>query len=152
MKKPKYLIVVLIIIFVVFIIFFIRNHPSLEESEYIPYQEEIIENTPSISSNRISSSDAKQLMDHEDVLLIDVRTSEEYIEKRIPNSILIPLDQLEETIKNYSKTKDQTIILYCRTGTRSMEASFLLQRLGYTNVYDLGGLNTWPYETINGAD
>ena len=43
--------------------------------------------------------------------------------------------------------KDSTVLVYCRSGNRSKTASFTLAELGYTNIYEFGGIKTWPYET-----
>ena len=43
--------------------------------------------------------------------------------------------------------KDSTVLVYCRSGNRSKTASSALAELGYTNIYEFGGINTWPYET-----
>ena len=88
-----------------------------------------------------------ELQNNPNIVLLDVRSKEEHEEKRIPNSISIPLDELEERIANEIKDKQTKIFVYCKTGIRSEQASKTLVSLGYTNVYNLGGLENWKYET-----
>ena len=90
----------------------------------------------------ISQSEAKKMMKEEkDYIILDVRTKEEYAEGYIDGAINIPLNEIENT--NKLNDKDQIIFVYCRSGNRSKQASEILANLGYTNVYDIGGLNTW---------
>jgi len=96
---------------------------------------------------KISPEEAKNKMElDEDVLLLDVRTEQEYKEKHIPGGILVPVDQISMSIEKVITDKDKEIIVYCRSGNRSKSAVNKLLKLGYTNVYDLGGINNWPYE------
>jgi phage shock protein E len=87
---------------------------------------------------------------HEDTLLLDVRTPEEHREKRIPGSVLLPDYEVKDKISELAPDKNTRIIVYCRSGRRSASAAKTLINLGYTNVYDLGGIIDWPYETISG--
>lgn len=79
--------------------------------------------------------------------LIDVRTPEEYRTKHIKGSINIPLDELESRVATLVKNRNEEIILYCATGKRSRKAAELLVKSGYTEIFDLGGIVAWPYET-----
>jgi phage shock protein E len=92
----------------------------------------------------------KRLESEKGIILLDVRTQEEYIEKHIPNSLLIPVDEIEK--KAFSKLADKNAIIfvYCRSGRRSVTASEALIKMGYTKVYNLGGIIDWPYETESG--
>lgn len=78
--------------------------------------------------------------------LLDVREPDEYAQGHIPNSKNIPLQTIGEGIKAITNNKEQVIIVYCRSGNRSKQAAEELLKQGYNNVYDLGGINTWPYE------
>ena len=99
---------------------------------------------------KISAEDAKNNMENNlDIILLDVRTEEENKEIRIPGSTLIPLDKLESNVEIVIPDKEKTIYVYCRSGNRSVSAVKILLKLGYKNVYDLGGINQWPYETIS---
>ncbi|HYE12639.1 MAG TPA: rhodanese-like domain-containing protein [Patescibacteria group bacterium] len=81
------------------------------------------------------------------IILLDVRTPEEYADVHIPGSILIPLDTLQNAAEKKLTDKDATIYVYCRSGNRSASASKILADLGYKNIYNIGGIATWPYET-----
>lgn len=104
-----------------------------------------------ITYGSISPADAKERLDSEEgVILLDVRTQGEYAVKHIPGSILIPVDVLEKEAENNLLDKNAPIFVYCRSGNRSKTASQILINLGYTNVYDLGGIKSWPFETVTG--
>jgi len=95
----------------------------------------------------ITPAEAKKRLDSDkSIVLLDVRTQEEYDEKHIPGSILIPVDELEKRAELELPDKNAEIFVYCRSGRRSVTASEILVRLGYTGVYNLGGINDWPYE------
>ena len=98
---------------------------------------------------KITAEKAKAMIDTKDVIIVDVRTKEEYDISHIENSILIP----NETIKNKEplqlSDKSSTILIYCRSGRRSAEAAKKLIELGYKNVYDFGGIIDWPYNTVS---
>lgn len=95
----------------------------------------------------ISPKDAyERLNSKEDITLLDVRTVEEYKEKHIPNSINIPLNLLE-LVEKKVPDKGKTLFVYCLSGGRSSAACKLLSKYGYTDIYNLGGINSWFYET-----
>ncbi len=95
----------------------------------------------------ISQEEAKRIMDEEEgYLILDVRTEEEYKEGHIPNAINIPNEIISENTTTILNDKEQIILVYCRSGRRSKEASEKLIKLGYNNIYDFGGLNTWKYD------
>jgi rhodanese-related sulfurtransferase len=89
---------------------------------------------------------------NEDILLIDVRTPEEFEEKRIPNSILVPDYDIDKLAPEILPDKDAQIYLYCRSGARSSAAAAKLADMGYTQVYDIGGIIDWKFETISGKE
>lgn len=96
----------------------------------------------------ISYQDAKQMMEKQkDFVILDVRREEEYEKGHIPQAILLPLDTIEEDASAVLPKKEQTILVYCRSGVRSKMAARILDAKGYTNVYDFGGILDWPYET-----
>ena len=100
-----------------------------------------------INVKKISSEEAKSIIDSSnDEIIVDVREKNEYEEGHIKDSILIPLDTLENTIEDIIKDKDSQILVYCRSGRRSAEASKIIKSLGYTNIYDFGGIIDWKYE------
>lgn len=103
------------------------------------------------NKKRISAEDAKQrLASKKRIILLDVRTPEEYQRKHIPNSILIPVIVLADEAVTKLPDKNAEIIVHCRTGNRSASAVKILTNLGYTNISDLGGINGWPYKTVSG--
>lgn len=99
----------------------------------------------------ITPEEAKKRIDSgEKIILLDVRTKEEYEEKRIPDSSLIPVEVIEQEALSKLTDKAAIIFVYCRSGSRSIIAAEILTKLGYTKVYNLGGIIDWPYETISG--
>ncbi len=99
----------------------------------------------------ISALDGKSMLDADDsVILIDVRTQSEYDSEHIPGAILLPLADINTNASKVMKDKSATYIIYCRSGNRSAEAVLLLYRLGYGNLYDMGGIINWPYDTVKG--
>jgi len=102
---------------------------------------------------KISAKEAKQMMDEGgDFILLDVRTAEEFAEKRIAGAILIPDFEIAARAAAELTDKDARILVYCRSGRRSALAAQALADLGYTNVYDFGGITSWPYETVSGEE
>ena len=96
---------------------------------------------------QITAEEAKQIMDTEDnYVILDVRTQEEFDEGHIPGAILIPDYEIEDRAEAELKDKEQTILVYCRSGNRSKVASAALAELGYTNVKEFGGIIDWPYD------
>lgn len=94
----------------------------------------------------ITPEDAYERLQNEEILLLDVRTEMEYQEGAIPDSVLLPYDEIKDGIEALAPEKDITIFVYCRSGRRSEIAAKSLVDLGYTDVYDLGGLIDWPYD------
>lgn len=98
---------------------------------------------------KITSNEAKKLMETEKWYIIaDVRSTEEYANGHIPNAISIPLDTIGNEAKSQLKDKNQLIMVYCRTGRRSREATLKLIEEGYANVIDFGGINDWTGEIV----
>lgn len=96
------------------------------------------------SYQHLTPSEAAEIIQKDkSALILDVRTLEEYEKKHIPNSVLLPLDEIKK--KNFSslKDKDQKILIYCWTGRRAENAAAILVENGYTNVYEFGGLVEW---------
>ncbi len=97
---------------------------------------------------QISQEEAKKMMDTQEVIILDVREQDEYDSGHIPGAVLLPVGAIDEdTAVAVIPAKDATVLVYCRSGNRSKTASFALAELGYTNVYEFGGIRTWPYET-----
>ena len=103
----------------------------------------------SISFTKISGVQAKEMMDADSsVIVLDVRTEEEYNQGHIEGSILIPNTEIDQRASEKLTDKDATILIYCRSGNRSSIAARILVNAGYTNVYDFGGINDWEYEIV----
>ena len=81
-----------------------------------------------------------------DYILLDVRTEEEFSAGHIPNAINIPNEAIGSTEIPELPSKEQLLLVYCRSGNRSKYAASVLEELGYTNIREFGGINTWPYE------
>ena len=98
---------------------------------------------------QITAEEAKQMIDEmDDELILDVREQEEYDEKHISDAVLFPVGMIDaETAEGIIPEKDTPVLVYCRSGNRSKTASQKLAELGYTQVYEFGGIKDWPYET-----
>ena len=96
----------------------------------------------------IDQEEAKRMMDTQTVVILDVREQYEFDEGHIAGAVLLPSTNInEETAAAVIPDKDSVVLVYCRTGMRSLFAAATLAELGYTNVYEFGGIVTWPYET-----
>lgn len=96
----------------------------------------------------IDQEEAKRMMDTQTVIILDVREQYEFDEGHIAGAVLLPSTNInEETAAEVIPDKDSVVLVYCRTGMRSLFAAATLAELGYTNVYEFGGIVTWPYET-----
>ncbi len=95
----------------------------------------------------ITAQQAKEIMDsQEGYVILDTRTQAEYDEGHIPGAIVIPHDEILEKAEGVLTDKNQLILVYCRSGRRSKLAAEDLQKLGYTNIKEFGGIIDWPYE------
>jgi len=93
----------------------------------------------------INHETAREMIDaNPSIIVLDVRTPEEHAFRHVNNSILLPVDAInEETAAEVIPSKDTIVIVYCARGNRSRVASLGLYNLGYTNIYDMGGLPNW---------
>ena len=100
-----------------------------------------------MSAEKIDFERAKELLDSDkSCLMVDVSEEEEYITGHAENALLFPVDDIDESsAAMLLPDKNRPIILYCRSGRRSAEASEKLSKLGYTKLYDVGSLIGWPY-------
>lgn len=95
-------------------------------------------------SGIISYEDAKELVDSDGAVLMDVRSKEEYDAGHIEGAVLLPVDSInKESVSEKIISPKQPIIVYCRSGVRSSQAYKVLVDLGYTAVYDLGSIDNW---------
>lgn len=97
---------------------------------------------------RITSEKAKAMIEEQGYLVIlDVRNQDEYDRGHIPGAVLLPLRSIDElSAAEVIPTKDTSVLVYCQSGGRSKTAAKTLVGLGYTQIYDLGGIVNWPYE------
>ena len=101
-----------------------------------------------ISYRQITMDEAVAMMEEEaGYIILDVRTAAEFDEKHIPGAINIPNETIGTDTIPELPNKDQLILVYCRSGNRSKQASEKLVKLGYTNVVEFGGIIDWPGET-----
>lgn len=106
--------------------------------------------TEEIKYSKITAEEAKEIIDTEEPKLVDVRTPEEYEEEHIEGALLIPDYEIENLAESKLPDKDEKILVYCRSGSRSKAAAKKLIDMGYTDVHDLGGIMNWTYETVGG--
>ena len=100
---------------------------------------------------QINAEEAATMMEEESsYIILDVRTTEEYSEKHIPGAINIPNETIGTEDIPELPDKEQLILVYCRSGKRSKQASEKLVKLGYTNIVEFGGINDWTGETVSG--
>mgnify|MGYP005612704555 FL=1 len=103
------------------------------------------------SYRQISMDEAITMMEEESgYIILDVRTPEEFADKHIPGAVNIPNETIGTEEIPELPDKDQLILVYCRSGNRSKQASEKLADMGYTNVVEFGGINSWPGETVSG--
>lgn len=99
---------------------------------------------------KITANEAKALMDSQDVTIVDVRTAQEYADGHIPGAINIPVESIGSDKPAELTDTDADLIVYCRTGVRSKQASDKLVGLGYSHVNDMGGIVDWTGEKVTG--
>ncbi len=100
---------------------------------------------------QINAEEAATMMEEESgYIILDVRTAQEYSEKHIPGAINIPNETIGTEDIPELPDKEQLILVYCRSGNRSKQASEKLVKLGYTNIVEFGGINDWTGETVSG--
>ena len=102
---------------------------------------------------QISTDEAIAMMEEENnYIILDVRTTEEFADKHIPDAINIPNETIGTEEIPELPDKEQLILVYCRSGNRSKQASDKLVHLGYTNIVEFGGINDWPGETVSDSE
>jgi rhodanese-related sulfurtransferase len=96
----------------------------------------------------ITAQEAKARMDSgDDLIIVDVRTQAEYASGHVPGAVLIPNETISDQMPALLPDLDAEVLLYCRSGNRSAQAAKKLAAMGYTRIYDFGGIIDWPYET-----
>ena len=102
---------------------------------------------------QISQEEAKRMMALDDGhVVVDVRRRDEYLEGHIPGAILVPNENIVDTPPSKLPDKDQIILIYCRSGRRSKEASQKLADMGYTRIYEFGGIIDWTGDVVEGKE
>ena len=102
---------------------------------------------------QVSPEEAAAMMEEEsDYIILDVRTQEEYENAHIPGAICIPNETIGTEDIPELPDKEQLILVYCRSGNRSKQASEKLAKQGYTNIIEFGGINSWTGETVSGSE
>lgn len=98
---------------------------------------------------KITPQKAKEIMDdNKDVIILDVRTAQEFGEGHIENATLLTDSEISSKAEEVLPDKSAEILVYCRSGRRSEAAARELIDMGYTNVKNFGGIVDWPYETV----
>ena len=92
-------------------------------------------------SGGVTGSEARSLVES-GAQLVDVRTPNEFNNGHIPGAVNIPVQELESRMGEL-QSKNQPIVLYCRSGVRSSRAASMLKSAGYTEVHDLGPMSRW---------
>ena len=103
------------------------------------------------SYTQIDQETAKVMMELDDGhVVVDVRRQDEFDEGHIPGAICIPNESIIDSMPSELPDLDQIILIYCRSGRRSKEAAQKLYDMGYTNVYEFGGIIDWTGEVVTG--
>ena len=96
---------------------------------------------------KISQEKVKEMIDTQEVIVLDVREQDEFDTGHIPGAVLLPVGTItKDSAAAVIPKLDTVVLVYCRSGNRSKTASQVLADLGYTQIYEFGGINTWPYE------
>ena len=115
---------------------FLLNGCSIRQSQENPY-------------HQITMQEALEMMQAQtDHLILDVRTAEEYRSGHIPDAVNIPNETIGSSAIPNLPNKDQRIFVYCRSGNRSKQAAGKRAKLGYTNVFEIGGISAWPGKIV----
>ncbi len=110
------------------------------------------DNTNSVKVESILKNEVYKISEnidnYEDYVIVDVRSVEEFRGGHIKNAVNVPLPNINEI----DIPKDKKLIVYCRSGSRSKNAAIELQKLGYKYIYNMGGIQDWEYELIEGDE
>lgn len=109
----------------------------------------ILKEGETMTYTQISQDQAKAMMESgEDLQIVDVRRLDEYANGHIPGAICVPNESIGAEQPEALPDLDQTLLVYCRSGRRSKEAAQKLADLGYTRVYEFGGILTWTGDLV----
>lgn len=109
--------------------------------------EKPVSNADDPAYHRITAQEARDMIGGEGTILVDVRRPEEHLLEHIKGSVLLPNETVIKDAAKVLPDKDAQLLVYCRSGQRSSQASHTLEKLGYRHIYDFGGILDWPYET-----
>lgn len=99
--------------------------------------------------HQIGMDEAVEMMENEkNYIILDVRTEQEFEEQHIPKAINVPNETIGTKELPELPDKEQLIMVYCRSGNRSKQASEKLVKIGYSNIVEFGGIKDWPGETV----
>lgn len=130
--------VIIILVIIVVIGIFLKNRNSKEDNKITVKDANI---------QYVSMNDIEKIMnENENYIILDVRTIEEYNDGHIPGAICIPNETIDENVVSKLPDKEQLILIYCRSGNRSKQATKKLKDLGYINLIEFGGIIDWPGE------
>lgn len=102
-----------------------------------------------IGYRQATSEEAVNIMQtEENYVILDVRTAQEFASGHIPGAVLLPNETIGTEDIPLLPDKDQLILVYCRSGNRSKQAAEKLAQLGYTNIVEFGGINSWTGEIV----
>ena len=104
--------------------------------------------TDKAAYHKLSAEEAYEMMASQEVVVVDVRTREEYDGGHIENAVLVSNESIGSEMPEALPDKEATLLIYCRSGRRSKDAAQKLLALGYQSVYDFGGVIDWPYELV----
>ena len=104
--------------------------------------------TDKAAYHKISAEEAYEMLVSQEVVVVDVRTSEEYDGGHIENAVLVPSESIGSEMPDVLPDNAATLLVYFRSGRRSKDAAVKLLALGYQSVYDFGGVIDWPYELV----
>ncbi len=121
---------------------------SSAESSAEPSAESSAEAPSKAEYRKITPQEAKTMMDAGGVIILDVRTQEEFDGGHIKDAVLLPDTDVAQKAETVLPDRNARILVYCRSGRRSGLAAHALVDLGYTEVYDFGGIIDWPYDTV----
>jgi len=126
---------------------------AIDEPAQKSGQNTIQPSPPDAVYQKIAATDAQRIMEEsDDYILLDVRTQEEFEQTHIKGAMLLPDSEIQDKAEEKLKDKDAVILVYCRSGRRSAQAAQQLVNMGYTKVYDFGGINDWPFDTVSGTE
>lgn len=98
----------------------------------------------------ISASELQlKINENKEMVILDIRDKDDYESGHIKNAIMLSQSEVAHEIEDIAPDKDTTICVYCYSGNRSGRVAMILEFLGYTEVYNLGGIDKWTYELVS---